>query len=654
MTKTQTLIPTLVGAALAAFALSSCSDDKPAASGTNPEAKAKLDALVQAFYDENADFFTFSSPDKLPAGLKWENGENEPELGSPEAKKGGTFNYYISDFPLTLRLVGPDASMGFRSFILDDNGGPGGMALTVRHPDTLQQIPCLAKEWAIGDDLKTVYFKLDPDARYSDGHPVTADDYVFMFYFMRNEWLRAPWYNDFFKTKFTNITKFDDHTISITVVDAKPDAVYRTALRPVARHFYDEFGEDYLERYNFKFEPTTGPYEVVPENLVKGRMVTLTKVKDWWAKDKKFYQYRYNPDKIRLQVIRDPDVAFEVFKKGEIDFHGLSLAEHWYQKLPDDDPLVAGGYLEKIWFYNVAPQITYGLRINCSKPHLDNVDVRVGIHHASNWQLVIDEVFRGDFGRMNTVTDGYGPVTNPNIKARDFDPAKAREHFAKAGFTKSGPDGILMNDKGERLSFTLTSGYKPFQDAFTVLKEEARKAGLELILDITEYTVALKKSDEKKHDISFSALNVSVELYPRFWETFHSFHAYEDPYGPNKKLKSDTNNDTVTAEKDIDEMIEAYDAASEMETITELAHKLQQRLHEDAAFVPAWTKPWYRTGKWRWMKYPEYFDQKSARDPIEMSVFWIDEQVKKETLEAKNGGKTFPPVIKTYDQHKDS
>jgi len=602
---------------------------------------------VEAFYKANPDFFTFATPEDLPEGLTWETGMDEPELGSEDAKKGGTLNFYASDFPRTLRLVGPDASMGFRSFLLDNNGGPNGMGLTVRHPGTLKDIPCLASSWAIDPNKKTVYFKLDPEARYSDGKPVVASDYMYTFYFMRSKHLKAPWYNSHFATKYTNVTTYDDHTISLTFSEAKPDIVYKINTRPVPQHFYKAFKDDYLKRYNFRFEPTTGPYEVLPENLKKGQSVTLTKVKDWWAKDRKYYKNRYNPDKWHLQVIREPAKAFEVFLSGGIDFFPLlSLPEYWHDKLPDNHELVQNGNIEKVWFYNTAPRVTYGIRMNSSRAPLDNHDVRVGIQHALNWQKVIDKVFYGDYQRMNTVSDGYGAASHPTLKARGFDAKLAEEYFAKAGYTQRGPDAILRNSSGQRLSITLTSGYKPYESAFTQLKQEAKKAGLEINLEIIDYTAALKKVDEKKHQMSFSALNVSVELYPRFWEMYHSYHAYTK----DGKPKPDTNNDTMTAEKDIDEMIDKYRASTSMAEITQLSHKLIERLHEDAAFAPAWKRPFYRVGKWRWLRYPEdKFDEKSARDPYEMSVMWIDEDIKKQV----ESGKTFPPTIKVYDQHKE-
>jgi ABC-type oligopeptide transport system substrate-binding subunit len=59
-------------------------------------------------------------------------------------------------------------------------------------------------EWAVdGADGSTIYFRIDPDARWSDGRPITTDDFVFTFYFMRSPHLNEPWYNNYYSTKYT-------------------------------------------------------------------------------------------------------------------------------------------------------------------------------------------------------------------------------------------------------------------------------------------------------------------------------------------------------------------------------------------------------------------------------------------------------------------
>ena len=101
------------------------------------------------------------------------------EIGSPKAKKGGTQYRGIQDFPRTFRKVGPDSNGSFRSVLHDDNN----VALAVSHPNEKEFFPGLAREWAVSPERKTVYLRLDPNARWSDGAPVTVDDYFFMYFF---------------------------------------------------------------------------------------------------------------------------------------------------------------------------------------------------------------------------------------------------------------------------------------------------------------------------------------------------------------------------------------------------------------------------------------------------------------------------------------
>ena len=610
---------------------------------------------VLDYYAANPDFFTFKTIADLPKDLPWQNGSELPDLGSPNAVKGGTQYTSLQDFPRTLRLVGPDANGSFRPYIQDYVA----MQLAHRHPDNFDFYPGLAASWAVDKANKTVYIKLNPAARWSDGEPVTTDDVTFMFFFMQSTYIVAPWYNNWWGTQYTNITKFDDHTFSVSIPEAKPDMDYMVLqILPMPQHFYKALGDDFVERYQWKFQPTTGAYVVRDEDIKKGTSIALTRIDNWWAKDLKFWRNRYNPDRIQFNVIRDNPKVFEAFKRGDIDQFSLNLAEYWYDKLPNDDPDVAGGYIQKSVFYNQKPRPTYSLAINTAKPILDNRDVRIGINYATNWQLVIDKFFRGDYERMNTSSDGYGEFSHPTLKSRPFDIELAQKHFAAAGFNNRGPDGILVNDAGDRLSFTLSTGYQSLKDIPTILKQEALKAGLEFRIEVLDGTAGWKKVQEKQHDIHFAALNVSLEMYPRFWESYHSDNAYDVPYladgsvNPARKIKVQTNNLESMAVPEMDAMINTYRTSDDKDEMLKLAHDMTQLHHDHASFVPAFYQPFYRIGHWRWVKYPDGFNHKHSGSAGQYFVHWIDKTAKEETLAARKSGKTFPPEINVYDQFK--
>jgi microcin C transport system substrate-binding protein len=647
----------LLGTAL--LALSGCGKKETAS--TEPKKDARDEA--KAFYAAHPEFFKFKTPADIPANLEWEDGMDLPEFADPAAKRGGTFNWWIQDFPRTLRFVGPDSNGSFRPWILDDNV----MQFARRHPNEtglskngFRYFPGIADRWALDRANKTVYVHINPAARWSDGPPITTDDVFFGHFFYRTTYIKAPWYNNYYTTKFASLTRFDEHTYALQFPELRPDILSQTLeSEPTPAHFFAELGDDFPERYQWRNVPTSGPYIVTPEGLDKGRAVTLTHIKNWWAQDLKFWRYRNNPDRIRLSVIRDNAKAFEAFRKGDIDFFDLRLAEDWYDKLPDTAPEVRDGYIQKMKFYNDIPRPTYGLWMNRNKPLLDNRDIRIGIQYAMNWELVISKFSRGDWSRMQTASDGFGEFTHPTLRARTFSVDQALASFAKAGFTKRGPDGILVNDAGQRLSVQVTTGYEHYKDLLTILQEEALKAGLDLRVEVIDRTAAFKKAQEKKHEIMFSAWNVSPEMFPRYWETLHSANAFDDAFlpdgsvNPQRQVKTQTNNFQEMANHELDLLIEAYDKSADIAKMKELAFKIEEINYEDGSFSPGFVIPFQRTGLQRWLGVPKEGNVKISTQFEEYRLFWVDEALKKETEEARKSGKTFPAVIRTLDQYKE-
>ncbi|MEM7386335.1 MAG: extracellular solute-binding protein, partial [Verrucomicrobiota bacterium] len=584
---------TLTHASLAAlfglFIGCSKNEDTAGGSGGAP-LPIKNAAEVEAFYKANPDFFVTATPEDIPANLTWENGLDQPELGSTKATKGGTLNLGIPDFPRTLRPLGPDANGIFRRYIVDY----ADMTYAVKHPNTDRYIPGLAREWAIDREDNTVFIRLDPEAKWSDGEPVTTEDVFFAFYFNRSPHNQAPWYQNFYSTKYSTITRYDDLTFSIKVADRRPDFdSYALELNPKPRHFYGEFDKDYVATYQWRPQPVTGPYVINPKDIKKGQSIAMRRNKDWWAKDRKFFKHRFNPDRISFKVIRDPNKSFEAFKRGDIDLARLNLAEYWYSKLPDDHELVASGLIHKTTFYNDVPQMGYRLWMNMSKPIFQNKDIRIGIQYATNLALVCEKVFKNDWVQEQTCSTGYSDLTNTTLRARPYSPEKAAEHFAAAGFTKRGPDGIFVNDKGERLSLNVSTGYKTLEDSLTILKQEAAKAGVEFDLEILDSTTGFKKAQEKKHDICVAGFRPSpTEIYPRYWDFFHSDNAFN----PDGSAKAQTNNLSCYGNPDTDKLIDEYEKAVTHEDKKRLSHQLQEIVHEEAPFVNGIYPPTYREG----------------------------------------------------------
>lgn len=117
--------------------------------------------------------YSFAATELLPDDIHWETNTTDASFASDKAVKGGTFRTYMLGFPLTLRTAGPDANGVFRNYSSNFS-----MSLVGIHPNTRNPIPILATHWAVASDGKTIYFKLDPTAKWSDGEKITADDYT--------------------------------------------------------------------------------------------------------------------------------------------------------------------------------------------------------------------------------------------------------------------------------------------------------------------------------------------------------------------------------------------------------------------------------------------------------------------------------------------
>lgn len=571
-----------------------------------------------------------AAPESLPADLDWQTNPSDPVFASAEAIRGGRFRSFITTFPLTLRLVGPDSNGSFASYLRSN-----ALGLVDIHPDTLNPIPMLASHWAFDPDGKTVYYKLDPEVRWSDGEAVTADDYLYTIEFMRSEHIVAPWYNNYYSNVIVDVHKYDDYTIAITGAVPKPrdELLFEYGLRPTPKHFH-QLDEQWVRNFNWKIEPNTGPYQIA--KLRKGKYIEFDRKADWWGNNKRYLKHRFNPDHIRVKVIRDINMAYQYFAKGDLDSFGLVAPAFWHKKAQGE--IYDSGWVAKIKFYNDVPQPSQGMYLNENDPILADKRVRYAIAHASNIQKIIDTVLRGDYERLNSQYEGYGDYTNPAVLARSFDLQKANALLDEAGWSERDRRGIRQKDD-RALSLRITYMSSSHNDRLVILQREALKAGIDFQLQLLDASTAFKQILEKKHQIAWMGWS-GAGLSPVFWEFYHSDNAH----------KSQTNNITNTDNALIDKKIDAYRAAQDKATRVALAHELQEMIHEQGSFIPTFKVPYTREAYWRWLQLPEHFATRTSSSVIDSmgttgGLFWIDQQRKQTILEMKSDNEAMDPLL---------
>lgn len=579
-------------------------------------------------------------PYELPPNLVWLTNNEDPEFASPEAIRGGMYRTWMLSFPLTLRLVGPDSNGAFAGVVRANQFGPVSY-----HPQTGNPIPVLATHWAFGEDGRSIFYRLNPDARWSDGVPVTADDFVFAVQFLRSEQIVGPWYNNYYTERIRDVRKYDSHTYGVQGADAKPqeEMHYYYGIGPRPKHFH-RMSDNWVTEYNWKPDPTTGPYHI--GTIEKGKYVDLERTRDWWADDLRYMRNRFNPETIRYRVIRDENSAWQHFLKGEIDTFDLTIPEYWHDKANHE--VFDKGYVAKYWFYNQLPLGSTGIYLNTADPLLSDKNIRLGIAHSINFQRVIDTILRGDYERMETFQLGFGPYDNKSIKPRKFDLKRASEYFEAAGFASRDNTGIRTrtNDNGSttRLSFRVTYGNPLHTPRLVVIQEEAKKAGLELQLHMLDSATSFKQMLEKKHQMAWMGW-ASSGVAPRYWEHFHSVNANV----------TQTNNITNHANPAMDELIMQFRASADKGERIALAHQLEQIVHESGVVIPRTKVPFTRQGAWRWLELPEWLgtrhstslfnSQPSSQMYSGGGLFWINEEKKLEILEAKREDRPMAELV---------
>src|SRR5882724_24197 len=153
--------------------------------------KSVLDIpMVTYEWDKNAGDKSVSAELGGPGftGEGWTTNLTFQATGWPGAPKGGTIRQYLLDWPATLRLHGENWNEEFNYQV----NSLCCESLLAVHPNTLEYIPSLATHWKISEDRQTYTFRINPEARFSDGSEVTAQDVIQSFRLRMDPTCRDP------------------------------------------------------------------------------------------------------------------------------------------------------------------------------------------------------------------------------------------------------------------------------------------------------------------------------------------------------------------------------------------------------------------------------------------------------------------------------
>ncbi|MEN9361419.1 MAG: hypothetical protein RL095_2954, partial [Verrucomicrobiota bacterium] len=456
----------------------------------------------------------------VPSDLKWENGpETLQPWGSPKAKKGGTLRNSVMTYPGTLRHFGPDSNSSFRSFL--DYLNLAQLNSDPNNPDVY--LPSLCMQWAADKDEKTVYFRIDPSARWSDGEPVLATDFSFLMEMIQDPDFDHPEFAESLKQTMEAVTPHGRLSFSVRLKNILPadERIYYASTWPVPRHFWKKFQDAlpldkkvdgkkenggsygaFVKNWHRYFddahlvEPVTGPYIVNLELTQELRSIVFSKVPNWWGEKKPWNLGRYNVDAVEYRVIPDVSATSLNFEGQELDVNYLTMPDLWHGKAGAEIFQQGWGY--RVMAYNDVPQPMMGIYLNTRKKPLDDVRVRQAFAHALDIDGMIAKILRGEYAHMPRVTTGYRKYDNKGIKPWTYDPDAAAKLLDAAGWKEMDNDGVRTKD-GKRLEIEIEYTAKNHIPRLLWLRQQAFKAGFEIKPRRFETTTFFNRNKRREH-----------------------------------------------------------------------------------------------------------------------------------------------------------
>ncbi len=322
------------------------------------------------------------------------------EYVNPDAPKGGR-----------LAHIGPAATITFDSFnpfILRGDAAQGLnllfdslMVRAADEPDAVYGL--VAKSAAVAPDRRSVTFELRPEAKFSDGSPVTAEDVAFTF-----ETLKAKGHPQY-RISMRDVVRAEvlgPHTVRYVLEGENlRDLPLIVASLPVlSKAYYDtrEFDQTTLE------PPLgSGPYRI--SEFKQGSFTTFKRREDYWAKDLPVNVGRYNFDEIRYEYFRDRTAQLESLKSGAYDLREEFTSKDWATGY--DIPQVKDGRIVLLTLPDESPSGAQGFFINTRLPKFSDPRVRKALDYAFDYEWTNSNLFYS----LYTRTASY--FENSDLKA---------------------------------------------------------------------------------------------------------------------------------------------------------------------------------------------------------------------------------------------
>jgi microcin C transport system substrate-binding protein len=550
---------------------------------------------------------------------------------NPDAPKGGEISISAQG---SFDSMNPYSREGLAG-ALSTSGYESLMTGTADEVGSVYCLVCDTLEWPA--DLSYVTFRMRPEARFSDGTPVTAQDVVFSHNLLMEQGL--PSYSAAVAEIIAGVEAIDDHTVRFNFVEGSPvrSRIGSAGGVPIwSRAWYESTGAR-LDESRLEISPGSGPY--VLDSVDPGRQIIYRRNPEYWGADLPINRGRANFDTIRVEYFADATAAFEGFKAGEFTFRQENSSLVWatqYQfpaldeghvikaDLPNGSLPYAGGFvfdLQRPQFQDPLVRQAIALMFNFS---WTNETLQYGLfsQRESFWQgsdLAASGVPEGrELELLQSVSDLIDPailtepVTVPHVSKADqpLDRTNLRTALGlleQAGWV-AGEDGLLRKD-GQTLKLEFLSYAQTFDRVLQPFVDNLQRLGVDASynrIDSAAYTNRVRAFD---FDMVYGGYSNNLE----------EGSSLNQRYG--SQGLGDVFNQASFSHPAVDRLIDVVAAATEYEDMAAGVRAIDRIMRRDLFMIPIWYNPNF------WVAYFDMYDHPEVLPPYalgHLDFWWYD------------------------------
>lgn len=444
-------------------------------------------------------------------------------------------------------------------------------------PEIAAEIPT-AENGGLSADGKTITVKLREDVKWSDGEPLTADDFVFSYDMVMSD-----------KNVVNGRYPFEDYVESVTAKDAQTLVIQlKEPFAPWLTYMFDDwvlpkhilqpvFEKDgTIDNAAWNKAPTVGVGPYVFSEWESGSHI-IFKANPNWIHPPKLEQ-------IFIRIVPDDAAQEAAIVAGDTDI-GVFLSSDQIEKLEAGGKVkvvaVPSGYDEG-WFLNVNP--------DTANPAMLDVNVRKAIALATDRFTIVKDLLDESVNPVNvTFWDATEPYNNPALKAYPYDPEEAKRLLDEAGWKDTNGDGTRDKDGTELVLRFITNDRELRKNVQAVVQQQWSLVGIGA--DLQNYS----------SDVFWNGYNDNGPQAQGIYDVaeYSSNPAFPDPEASSNwlcsEISSADNPDGANWQGVCDEGFEALltKQASTLDTQAriDLYHQISQWMYDNVIYIGIWKDP---------------------------------------------------------------